>query len=36
MKYRFELLLAVVFAVIFGLFCQWQDPGHKLTSYNFV
>ena len=31
MKYRFELLLAVVFAVIFGLFCQWQDPGHKLT-----
>ena len=31
MKYRFELVLALVFVVVFGLFCLWQNPGHKLT-----
>ncbi len=32
MTHRFELVLALVFAVIFGLFCAWQSPGHRLTA----
>ncbi len=32
MKYRFELVLALVFVVVFGLFCLWQNPGDKLTA----
>jgi hypothetical protein len=32
MKYRYELVLAVIFTVIFAAFCYWQAPGSRLTS----
>ena len=31
MKYRYELVLAVICAVIFAAFCHWQAPGSRLT-----
>lgn len=32
MKYRYKLVVAVIFAVIFAAFCYWQAPGSRLTS----
>ena len=32
MKYRFELILALVFAALFASFCHWLKPGSAMTQ----